>query len=53
MSECTLEREEAARLLSAEGKEQANVVNAKGRVLGTIAMADIIAAMVPPRSAAG
>jgi glycine betaine/proline transport system ATP-binding protein len=45
--------EEAARLLSAEGKEQANVVNAKGRVLGTIAMADIIAAMVPPRSDAG
>lgn len=42
--------EEAARLLSAEGREMANVVNNKGKVLGTLAMADIIAAMVPPRT---
>ena len=42
--------EEAARLLSAEGREMANVVNRKGKVLGTLAMADIIAAMVPPRA---
>jgi glycine betaine/proline transport system ATP-binding protein len=41
--------EEAARLLSAESCEAANVVNSKGRHLGTIAMADIIGAMVPPR----
>ena len=41
--------EEAARLLSAEGQEAANVVNSKGKHLGTLAMADIIAAMVPPR----
>lgn len=40
--------EEAARLLSAESQDAANVVNAKGRHLGTIAMSDIIAAMVPP-----
>ena len=40
--------EEAARLLSGEGKEAANVVNAKGKFLGTISMTDIIAAMVPP-----
>lgn len=40
--------EEAARLLSAEAQDAANVVNAKGRHLGTIAMSDIIAAMVPP-----
>jgi len=40
--------EEAARLLSAESQDAANVVNAKGRHLGTIAMNDIIAAMVPP-----
>jgi len=45
--------EEAARLLSAEGKEVANVVTAKGRVLGTVGMADIIAAMVPPRNEVG
>ena len=44
--------EEAARLLSAEGKEAANVVNKRGQVLGTVAMADIIAAMVPPREEA-
>jgi len=40
--------EEVARLLSAEGKDAANVVSSKGRHLGTLAMADIIAAMVPP-----
>lgn len=40
--------EEAARLLSAEGRDAANVVNSKGRHLGTLAMTDIIAAMVPP-----
>ncbi|TSE25123.1 quaternary amine ABC transporter ATP-binding protein [Tepidimonas aquatica] len=44
--------EEAARLLSSEGREAANVVNSKGRHLGTITMADIIAAMVPPRTEA-
>ncbi len=42
--------EEAARLLSAEGKEVANVVNIKGKHVGTIAMSDIIGAMVPPRT---
>lgn len=42
--------EEAARLLSAEGREAANVVNAKGRHLGVVSMTDIIAAMVPPAS---
>lgn len=41
--------EEAARLLSAEGKDAANVVNSKGKRLGTVCMNDIIAAMVPPR----
>ena len=41
--------EEAARILSAEGKEAANVVSAKGRLLGTITMTDIIGAMVPPQ----
>ncbi|MBS3996454.1 MAG: glycine betaine/L-proline ABC transporter ATP-binding protein [Hydrogenophaga sp.] len=40
--------EEAARLLSAESKEAANVVNSKGRHLGTISMGDIIGAIVPP-----
>jgi glycine betaine/proline transport system ATP-binding protein len=40
--------EEAARLLSAESQDAANVVNAKGRHLGVITMGDIIAAMVPP-----
>jgi glycine betaine/proline transport system ATP-binding protein len=44
--------EEAARLLSAEGKEVANVINSKGKLLGTIAMSDIIGAMVPPRAEA-
>ncbi len=42
--------EEAARLLSGNGQEAANVVNAKGRHLGTLSMVDIIAAMVPPKS---
>jgi len=40
--------EEAARLLSADHREAANVVNARGRHLGVITMAAIIAAMVPP-----
>jgi glycine betaine/proline transport system ATP-binding protein len=41
--------EEAARLLSSEGLESANVVNAKGAHLGVVTMSDIVAAMVPPR----
>lgn len=41
--------EEAARILSAENKEAANVVSAKGKLLGTITMNDIIGAMVPPQ----
>ena len=41
--------EEVARLLSAEGKESANVTNTKGKHLGVVTMTDIIAAMVPPR----
>lgn len=48
MVDASLVIEEAARLLSAESQDAANVVNAKGRHLGTIAMSDIIAAMVPP-----
>ena len=44
--------EEAARLLSAENRDAANVVNAKGRHLGVISMSDVIAAMVPPAAAA-
>ena len=44
--------EEAARLLSAEGKEAANVVNTKGKHVGTITMGDIIGGMVPPRAEA-
>ena len=40
--------EEAARLLSAEGREQANVINSKGRHLGVIGLSDIIGAIVPP-----
>lgn len=42
--------EEAARLLSGEGRDAANVVNSKGRHLGSLTMNDIIAAMVPPTS---
>ncbi len=41
--------EEAARVLSAEGKDQANVVNKRGRHLGQLSMKSIIAAMVPPQ----
>ena len=41
--------EEAARELSAQNLEQCNVVNAKGRHLGTITLSDIIGAMVPPQ----
>ena len=40
--------EEAARLLSAEGLETANVVDGKGRHRGLITQSDIIAAIVPP-----
>jgi glycine betaine/proline transport system ATP-binding protein len=40
--------EEAARQLSAAGMDQANVVGARGRHLGVIGLADIVAAMVPP-----
>lgn len=46
--EASLVIEEAARMLSGEGKEAANVVNSKGKWVGTITMNDIIAAMVPP-----
>lgn len=41
--------EEVARLLSADGKESANVTNSKGKHLGVVSMTDVIAAMVPPR----
>jgi glycine betaine/proline transport system ATP-binding protein len=44
--------EEAARLLSAESREAANVVNNRGKHLGVITLNDIIGAMVPPREAA-
>ena len=40
--------EEAARQLSSESKEAANVVNSKGKHLGTISMSDIIGPIVPP-----
>ncbi len=40
--------EEAIRLLSAQSRDAANVVNARGRHLGVVAMSDLIAAMVPP-----
>jgi glycine betaine/proline transport system ATP-binding protein len=40
--------EEAARQLSVDGKEAANVVTSKGKHLGTISMNDIIGAIVPP-----
>ncbi len=40
--------EEAARLLSVENRDAANVVNAKGRHMGVITMSDIIGAIVPP-----
>jgi glycine betaine/proline transport system ATP-binding protein len=42
--------EEAARLLSAEGRDAVNVASSKGRHLGVLTMADIVAAMVPPRA---
>ena len=41
--------EEAVRIMSAEGKETANVVNSKGKLMGIITMSDIIGAMVPPQ----
>jgi glycine betaine/proline transport system ATP-binding protein len=40
--------EEAARQLSVESKDAANVVTAKGKHLGVITMNDIIGAIVPP-----
>ncbi len=40
--------EEAARQLSVENKEAANVVTSKGKHLGLITMSDIIGAIVPP-----
>lgn len=39
--------EEAARLLSGANLEAVNVVNSKGKHLGTLTMSDIISAMVP------
>ena len=39
--------EEAARQLSGDNKEAANVVTSKGKHLGTISMSDIIGAIVP------
>jgi glycine betaine/proline transport system ATP-binding protein len=42
--------EEAARELSAQHLDHANVVSAKGKHLGVIAMSDIIGAMVPPQA---
>lgn len=41
--------EEAARILSAEGRDQANIISSRGSHLGTLNMASIIAAMVPPQ----
>ena len=43
--------EEAARVLSAENCEAANVVNSRGRHLGVVSLSDIIGAMVPPAAA--
>jgi glycine betaine/proline transport system ATP-binding protein len=40
--------EEAARQLSVDNKEAANVVTSKGKHLGVITMNDIIGAIVPP-----
>ena len=40
--------EEAARQLSGDNKEVANVVTAKGKHLGVLSMNDIIGAIVPP-----
>ncbi len=41
--------EDAARILNAEGKEQANVVTKRGRLIGTVALSAIIGAMIPPQ----
>lgn len=41
--------EEAARLLTVDNTEAANVVTAKGKHLGVITMNDIISAIVPPK----
>jgi glycine betaine/proline transport system ATP-binding protein len=43
--------EEAARQLSVESKDAANVVTSKGKHLGIITMSDIIGAIVPPTAA--
>lgn len=40
--------EEAAREMSAQGIESANVVGSRGKHLGVITLSDIIGAMVPP-----
>ena len=40
--------EEAARILSAAGKDEANVVSLRGNHMGSLTMSSIIAAMVPP-----
>lgn len=45
--------EEAARLISSEGADAANVVNRKGQVLGVIFLNDIIEAMVPSKEMEG
>ena len=50
MVDASMVIEEAARLLSADNIEAANVVSAKGKHLGTLSLNDIIAAMVPPRA---
>lgn len=42
--------EEAARLLSSENCEAANVTGSKGKHLGRISLSDVIAAMVPPKT---
>lgn len=49
--DCSMVIEEAARILSAEGKEHANIVNSRGRHLGLLTIGSIIAAMVPPHEA--
>jgi len=48
--DASLVLEEVARVLSAAGKEAANVINSRGKLLGSITMSDLIAAMVPPKA---
>lgn len=48
--DASLVLEEVARVLSAEGKDAANVLNSRGKLLGSITMSDLIAAMVPPKA---